>query len=289
MFELTYKLLKETFTEERFDLFLKATDIITQFGNEDLMEQIEQYIMSKEENDLSILVAAVSDMMQEGLVSIVKRFGIEMNDDAVEMSIVIDLLIGLIQIEETEEAEMIYQIAGSEFSNEEKLSDILSIATAREAVDFHVLLNEVGDELIRNIREKLKFRLEYVPDEVDEEEVRTERDIIVKVKECIKVLSNKHLFVIELLRSTPKLGLSFEMYLTLFLDNILEAVNPKEITQNLYLLALMSSDGYKNPVETIKLHLEKIEPDLTYSSQMLNEARNLSISISGQASTFKTI
>lgn len=103
------------------------------------------------------------------------------------------------------------------------------------------------------------------------------------------MLSNKHLFVIELLRSTPKLGLNFEMYLTLFLDNILEAVNPKEITQNLYLLALMSSDGYQNPVETIKLHLEKIEPDLTYSSQMLNEARNLSISISGQASTFKSI
>lgn len=276
MYELTDWLVSQRLSPEFHHECLKASEILEQFGRGDALLEMELFITSQEGMGEEALLETILARINHALRATIQDFGIMVNE-AITLAQCNELLEALVYLEESEAKETILDFCQSDLSNEEKLAECLSIASAVSAESYLTYFDQVDDSLIQRIIEKSH------PEATDDltEDIQAlvlQRERISKVKQALKVIDDRHLKAVTAIQSGAKLGLSFKTYLDLLLGDIAEE-QAAFLAPNLYLLALISAEGLNDPIKTIQQYLEEIEPDTVEATKLMTELRKLSMDV----------
>lgn len=282
MYQTTELLLRSKLGDDGIIPYQKASEIIYQFGYEETDESIELFIIgyADELGDDCCLELAM-DSYYSAVQNIINDFSISLTNDP-SLNFMNYLVIALTSLEEYDDVDSIKNILTLDLTNEEMIAELCSLTGTLASDDFLEYICKVDSSLISRIREKSEYGFSVIPSDLSiasqEEDIENNKEIIKKLKNAVNKINDNHIVAVKFIKSGAQIGLHFDNYVKLLIEDIL-LNDPGFITENLYLLAAMSVDGYLDPVTLVQNKINDIFPDPIDSAPIYHKLREISMKV----------
>ena len=251
-----------------------AADRVLQRADVEFEHVIEELLSVQQELDAGAALSEILDVYRVNLLTLLDLHTVVV-DETIPIQLLTDLVNGLLDIDNIENPQALIDLADEEARPVERLAVMLSQVTTHSADQLMHAIVDVSETFFRRLKEVNQVVLH----EDDDEELHLARERIHAFRKFdiyIASIGSAIAHVPNMLRGHAKPGMTFELYAKLIdgMQPIL-SMPGKQIARELFAAALISSDGFGNPGETVKAHLEQFIPDLKLISEVMVEVRQL--------------
>lgn len=276
MNNLMLNYIQDNWTNEEVDLYVDIMELIHGV-KEDYTDNIQSMILSlPDETPTDALNDLIRSSVQEILIDLLLNIGVIVSDDyALENEVLFKIYREMIGIEANEQIDFSLSILGSEEDNVvvffELLNTVGCLDLDESVFNTHVskILPQTKNKLVNYLRNQ-KLVENKKPSEVDLNEIS------LRVKHFIREVNDDNFFVVDLIRKGVNIGLPFESYMSLYGEELFE-LDLKEQCYNLYLFALISSDGTDAPAEKIEAEIGNYVLEMDVSDKIIRAVREVQI------------
>jgi hypothetical protein len=252
---------------------IKAADEVLQRAEMDYEHVIEEILMTAEGMDSGGPLLEILNTYHRGLDYLLGLHAVQLVEDCT-LQQKTEIVSGLLSIDNTESPQQFFKIADAETRPVEKLAEMLNRVTTWSAEQFMQLIDDVSEMFFSRLKNINRAELEEDADDLHE---RRERIHAYRLFEIyLQALGATIIQVPAILAAGTQPGMSYELYAKLIDGRQPILTMPGyQIARELFAAALISSDGYGNPGETVKASLEQFIPDLKLISETMIEVRQL--------------
>lgn len=276
MNNLMLNYIQDNWTNEEVDLYVDIMELIHGV-KEDYTDNIQSMILSlPDETPTDALNDLIRSSVQEILIDLLLNIGVIVSDDyPLENEVLFKIYREMIGIEANEQIDFSLSILGSEEDNVvvffELLNTVGCLDLDESVFNTHVskILPQTKNKLVNYLRNQ-KLVENKKPSEVDLNEIS------LRVKHFIREVNDDNFFVVDLIRKGVNIGLPFESYMSLYGEELFE-LDLKEQCYNLYLFALISSDGTDAPAEKIEAEIGNYVLEMDVSDKIIRAVREVQI------------
>lgn len=276
MNNLMLNYIQDNWTNEEVDLYVDIMELIHGV-KEDYTDNIQSMILSlPDETPTDALNDLIRSSVQEILIDLLLNIGVIVSDDyPLENEVLFKIYREMIGIEANEQIDFSLSILGSEEDNVVVFFELLNTVGCLDMDEMvfntHVkkILPQTKNKLVNYLRNQ-KLVENKKPSEVDLNEIS------LRVKHFIREVNDDNFFVVDLIRKGVNIGLPFETYMSLYGEELFE-LDLKEQCYNLYLFALISSDGTDAPAEKIEAEIGNYVLEMDISDRIIRAVREVQI------------
>lgn len=257
---MNYNELKSYLTNTSDHSFLDIIDdideLLVKYNLGDYLLQVEDILYTDSQTDDNEILLKLKNLFSDLLENILSSHGILINEDLL-ITEKLELCSGLLLLQDYSDKVIINDYLSLDISNEEKLSEILSLVTVFNTEKILTMLAEVSDALIGKIKDIIQVQTK--PDDV--EEVLKYKEKYSKFKNLYK---NEELFSDRFVVNTETIGLPFEVYLNSYISEIKgQPTIVEKIGSDMIGMCLISStEGIVQNI--IKENIVKINNDVDF-------------------------
>lgn len=207
----------------------------------------------------NIIADEIREMLYHGLLNTIEQFGVVVGDNT-KLQSAYDLLDGIVSIDGSEDIGRILAAAGSDDDNVGKLSEILHIVTTVEACHWEDMIDSVSNDLIKKINE---LGTTAVTDHyaANEETAKYLQNIRIYAQYIRQKGKDLQIFK---LAADAQLGMPMDVYMNSGIVNqVLDSPEVEVLAQEMYGMAIISSDGRTDPTNFIRGVIEKYISDVS--------------------------
>lgn len=276
MNNLMLNYIQDNWTNEEVDLYVDIMELIHGV-KEDYTDNIQSMILSlPDETPTDALNDLIRSSVQEILIDLLLNIGVIVSDDyPLENEVLFKIYREMIGIEANEQIDFSLSILGSEEDNVvvffELLNTVGCLDLDESVFNTHVskILPQTKNKLVNYLRNQ-KLVENKKPSDVDLNEIS------LRLKHFIREVNDDNFFVVDLIRKGVNIGLPFESYMSLYGEELFE-LDLKEQCYNLYLFALISSDGTDAPAEKIEAEIGNYVLEMDISDRIIRAVREVQI------------
>jgi hypothetical protein len=260
MLDILRDYLVEATTPENVDLIEKAHEAFDRIGLPDYNPGFEQLLMINDESDEGDTLGGIMDLTRSIGDRILEQHAIRVLEDCTiaTRTEFIDALVDLQNA--SDHVPDILRIIGQEHSPEECFSELVALVGSNEAEHYLVDLEYVSQALIDRIKQTVEH-MEFATTEEDTQEREFREERITKFNNFMHFLLDPELAIAGLVHKGIDAGYPFVLYTNL-IGREFEGMDPVLAAQNLLGMAFYSGDGYGQPIQIIKQHLEELISDV---------------------------
>lgn len=271
MDDLLQTFFENYLTEELQTQLYKALGIFTVFGLTTIHQELPDIILQEQEEHREVIVDQVVSHIKEGIDSLFEAQRIKIAEDA-SLSYKTNFLEAIFAFSYREDYRP-YQIVTEDWtlSNEEILASIIADI---QGVDVTVVLEHLEWVYDGTIARLVSFIKDKNIEEVETEDM----DLLKGIRKNLKAYQaafGTPASVQGLIDINMSMGVSFQTYLELFKDAIINLADIEATTFNLIWLAMISKDGSINPQKFLLSISETLFTDIQQQqlfSRMLQKA-----------------
>lgn len=207
----------------------------------------------------NIIADEIREMLYHDLLNTIEQFGVVVNENSTIQK-AYELLDGLVSIDGSEDIGRILAAAGSDDDSVGRLSEILHIVTTVEACHWEDLIESVSDDLIKKINELGTTAVidHYAANEETAMYLQNIRIYAQYIRQ-----KGKDLRIFELAADT-QLGMAMDVYMNSGIVNqVLDSPEVEQLAQEMYGMAIISSDGRTDPTNFIRGVIDKYISDVS--------------------------
>ncbi|BDD79877.1 hypothetical protein [Burkholderia phage FLC9] len=260
MLDILRDYLVEATTPENVDLIEKAHDAFDRIGLPDYTPGFEQLLMINDESDEGDTLGGIMDLTRSLADNILQQHAIRVMEDA-SIAVRTEFIDALVDLQNaSDHVPDILRIVGQEHSPEELFSELVALVGTNEAEHYLVDLEYVSQALIDKIKERAES-MEFGTTEEDDQEREFREERIAKFNRFMHFLLDPELAIAGLVHKGIDAGYPFVLYTNL-IGREFEGMDPVLAAQNLLGMAFYSGDGFGQPTQIIKQHLEDLVSDV---------------------------
>ena len=246
------------------------------------IETLDMYFMSvPEDRTVGEMTDDIEDLMRDILKDLLAQLGVFLSDDAQVLD-AYAILEQILLIEDNENIDYIIAVLEDPSETpEDKFYAVLNTAGG-------LLMDEATylDTIVKVLPESAQKLLEHMRSEastlrpiVDLKEQVFIRGTFEKLKHFIEKVNDRNFFMIERVTEGMALGIPFEVMFQHYGADVLN-LDSKEAIYNLYLMALMSTDGQNDPAGFLARNIGVYLPDLARVDLITRTVRDMQIKLS---------
>jgi hypothetical protein len=267
----------ETTVEEKNCVMV--ADRVLQRADMEYEHVIEEILSTKEEMDSGAALVEVLAVYRNNLIYLLDLHAIKVRED-LSVKQLADIVNGLLDIDNVENPEQLFKIADEEARPIEKLATMLGQVTTWATDELMMAVEEVSETFFRRLKDSNQAELH----DHDDDELHQTRERVHAFRKFdiyLTSVGGSIVHVPNMLQGSVRPGMTFELYAKL-IDGMQPILSMPgiQIARELFAAALISSDGYGNPGETVKACLEQFIPDLKLISDVMVEVRKLTMGYS---------
>lgn len=250
MLDLLSNYLKQATSPEEKDSFQVVCDAFDKIGLDDYEDAIEEIIYSEDNVEAGQVMFDLSNLLRAQAHQVLKMHAITF-DEHTSLKMLGDLINGIVDLPNHEELKHILGIANSDSNLRERFCELMAIVTPYPA---EVLLQHVEE-----VSPSFMIRLLELPEEEQDEALFTpdRQEKIAKFQlYCAHLPEGMPAYIGGMLKKGIDVGMPFTVYAGA-VGITFEQMLPEQIAEEMFGMALVSSDGCNNPLQTVKEHLEE--------------------------------
>lgn len=235
-----------------------AFELFDRIGFNDYEEGYIELVMTDDMVDIGDTVLHMVDLTRKIQDQILLEHGVVLQADTF-MGIANDIIGGILDIQEYENAVDILQTVDLRLSPEEVFAELIALVAPHTADEILTHLDSVSVMFIAKLRAMAKQR-DYP--ELPNEDRETQKKMVQQLVRLV-ASSHQHDFeIVKMIKAGVAVGLPFATY-TSMIGKDFDAMDARSCSYELVGCALVSSDGHNNPVIIIKNNLEHLLSDLS--------------------------
>ncbi len=238
--------INSTYTREMGQDLITALSILYEVSYPNLQEKLIGYINGLEAEDEESLSIAFSNEIDQSLVDVLHRWGIELHDD-VPLNVKIKIASGLNMVMSVEDPVPYIRILDTDLELVEKLARIVAEFTLLADVVFMESVESVDKDLLQRLYNELLKLEERVAPPVEE---AANAKQVENFKVFCQYLGKEHI-AYQLLQNNFAFGMSSDVYLV-YIAPYLQADSQEQTALNLLSYFLMASDTWESPLEAYR-------------------------------------
>lgn len=272
MLDLLSDFLDTQTTREEKGYITLADNILTK-AEIDYEQVIEEILLTRDNMDSGNAMAEIRQLYIANLHHLLNLHSIHIKP-GLSLKLLADIVNGLLEIDNHESQDQFFKIANQEGRPIEKLCEMLSMVTTHNADELMQVIEEVSDGFF--LRLKDAGHADTLEDDNELHERRERIHAYRKFDIYLSSIGGSIVQVPNLLARGINPAMPFSLY-TGLIDGLqpIQSMHPLLIARELFAAALISSDGYSNPGETVKNCLEEYIPELNAISAVMIEVRQL--------------
>jgi hypothetical protein len=252
---------------------IRAADAVLQQAQLDYEHIVEEILMTAEEMDSGLPIQEIRNTYHQGLNYLLDLHAVKLVED-VTLKQKAEVVQGLLTIDNTENPQQFFKIADEEMRANEKLAETLSRVMTWTTDQLMQVIDDVSEMFFVRLKSINQAELEQDDDELHERRERIHAYRLFDI--YLQAIGATIVQVPAMLSKGVQPGMTYELYAKL-IDGMQPILTMPgyQIARELFAAALISSDGYGNPGETVKASLEQFIPDLKLISETMIEVRQL--------------
>lgn len=270
--------LEVSVTPEVYKLYTIIIDLLQNMDYDNVQDVLINIIFStvKDEEDSeqkpdNQICDEIREHLHTTMVNKLWEFGIEMADNG-NLQDACDVLIGFIRLGDNEDESGILAIASGDDTPHGKFSEMLHLVTDHPACYWETILDVVRPEVITKIVEVMteSVNTEYKQNEGTEEYLQKIRIYASYLEEYRQSLA-----VLKMLDSVI-LGSTFETYINSgAINDLFDGNQMDRLAMELYGMALISSDANQDPLNGVRIIIEKYLSDTSRIVKLNTEMNHI--------------
>lgn len=269
--------VNENYPPAKQELFYKAFEVFDDYDLDQYDLGFIDIISVYDNSDPIEIQLKLESHLMELLKSILIEQSIILNED-VDLNQIIEITAALKLIEDYEDKDSIIRYLESDYTDEEKLCNILSLVS-NLTLDDYLLMIDSFDTNILNLIELTAIG--YDSSSTEPQEQTDESNLILNNVKLFKNFTNDNeLIGFKILRKGFKVGIEFQWYGRYLKKYLLDYTNIEKAALEFFLLLLMGKESYNNPIN----YFRKISLDYIDS---LNEITKLDLALTNVFNNFE--
>lgn len=258
MLDILRDYVATTATPELLTALEQAHQTFERIGLENYEQGFEEIIMTDRVDDVDTgdTLIYIERFTRDLQRKILTQHGVSVSEDA-GVDFMRALIDGILDVQNYEGVTDVKRALETDEAPEEQFASIMSMVTALSAEEILLDLETVDSALLKRIGE-LDTELPE-PDAEDNVAARNEHLRLFRL--LCAMMGTNQLVVAQFLRDGLDLGYPFEVYFNLAVPHF-TGMLPAHVAQELMAMAVISSDGIKEPVATIRAKLEDVSTDM---------------------------
>lgn len=262
--------LAESATPEQLDLIEGAIGAIDGIGLENYKDTYTELLMTNETRDAGETILAIHDYTEQVLGQILQEHGIVISDETTILMMT-KIVEGIMSLQDYECPQDLLDLIADDATTEENLAVLLQQVTEYYAETYMSVLEFVNPYLIKRLKDNVQRDSDNQPAE-DVNPLEAEQ--IERLKKYVRFLSGSDNTIIDHVRSGLSLGYPLSTYVRSLGLNI-EQMPPKRCAQELIAMALISSDAYQKPDESITTIIDHFISSIDQITQITIAMRDI--------------
>ena len=264
--------LKTSVSPETADVYEKSFDLLSRFNVEDYIQPFDQIYMQVDDYDLTYILEQFDTAIMTVLNSLLNQHGIFITEEA-SHTLLNEILEGILNIENYDDCDGVLTILDTDYPDEEKLAEILTLVTATDAETIMTCLERINPGLLRTISALFNGR-KQLADSMSQ----TEGSLIKAKAEWVKRLYSlksvefrdcKESKLFPKLEEGLRFNMEFQFYCNLLWDEIAH-LNNADIARDLVGMAIISNDKSEKVLEIIKEYIGTYFSDLDQIGRVID-------------------
>jgi hypothetical protein len=273
MLDILREFLDANTTAEEKNHIALADRVLVRAEMDNYEQVIEEIIMTAEEQDSGLPLANILAVYRQQLFQLLTLHSITVVPE-LGLNELANIVTGLLDIDNYENPQSLFELADEEAPTLEKFCVMMSQVTRYTADELLVMIEDVADGFLLRLKE-----INQTEQHEDENMLTDRRERMHAYRKFETFMLSISLTITQMpaiLRSGVNPSLPFLMYAMLIDTNeALQGMKPKQAAAELFAAALVSSDGYGNPNETVKANLEQFIAEPKAISAIMVEVRQL--------------
>ena len=238
-----------------------ASNLFDKFNVESYLDTYESVLTSTENNSDEENVAKLVQTIYKMLLELIRGFGVHLNEGLL-ISDLIYIVEGFSLFPDYEDTVLLQRIIDEDASDEEKIAELLALVTPLTVEHILTHIDYVNSSIFVSLTDYIKT------DAISDNQTDiTYKNKLIQRYVAYKTFANRDIYADSYYSNIDSVGELFHIYLHLYLQqcNLLTEVTDDKLTQlayDLYGIAILSSDGFNNPYQVIKVNSHKLFNDL---------------------------
>lgn len=267
MFDMLAAYLSGKVSAERLALYGLCYDNLNKLEVPQFDQILDEIMMSEFDgiSDINTAIDKIDVFFNVALHEVMKQHGVTLNEDT-PLYLTNLMVSGILDLAEYENTEEVDKSLNLHLSNEETFCELLHLVISKTVDELLPYIEEVDINLFKRISLHIQSK-EEITASIGKDSTVSREFRIKAIQQLINHTQNYNLAIINVLGSGMDVGYTY----TVYVDAIRETFNtddPDSIADNLYGCALVSSDGFENPRETILSTLDDYIPDLDVETKI---------------------
>lgn len=270
MLDLLSDYLNGNATPEERIMIENALDALNGIGVDNYENVIEEILNTDDEVDQGVTLDAIVSFIKTLLYQVLKDHAIKVSEEAT-MRFLTDIVDGIMLIQNYEGRSEIQQTLSLELSVRERFCELMTIVTNYAVDELLIYIEDVAPSLLAKLRDSEEEEEEFESDET----ILTRRSIIHRFQQYDAFLPEG---APAKVRALLTCGIGVGKPYSLYAGTVgvkFEQMLPTEIAEEMFGMALLSSDGASRPIDTIKQHIEEYIANVETITQVMAHVTKL--------------
>jgi hypothetical protein len=260
MLDILRDYLVEATSPENVDAIEKAHEAFDRIGLQDYTPGFEQLLMINDESDEGDTLGGIVDLTKKLGDQILQQHSIRVLDECT-IATRTEFIDALVELQQAgDHVPDILKICAQQHSPEELFSELVALVGTHEAEHYLVDLEYVSQALIDRIKDVVEH-MEFSTTEEDDSEREFREERIAKFNKFMHFILDPELAISKIAHQGIDAGYPFVLYANL-VGRDFEGMDPIVVAQNLIGMAFYSGDGFGQPMQTIKEHIDALVSDV---------------------------
>ncbi len=252
--------IKDTYTEEKADIFVECFKVFDKYEIEDNDLQFVELLMESDYKDPYQAQLEFELLVKNNLMNICYAQGVELNDSA-ELNLICEIANSIYLIQNYEDSTAVLDTIGIDFTNEETFCELLQLVSVVSVDRLITQIDKVHEGIFVKLRE---LHSKVITEQIDQE---LTNEIINRLKIIKTYLNSDEYIGFKLIKRSASLGLLFEHYF-LYLKMKIENLDAESAAKELFVLFTMSRDTYNSVIEEFSKRSSLIFTDIDKISKV---------------------
>lgn len=253
MLDLLSDYLNHATTPEEKHVIANALEALDEVGKDNYEYGIEEILNTDDEVDAGSTMQSITDLIRGQLYQVMRDFGITLSEDC-NLQLLGDIVRGMTVLSNYDRPRELVDATNSQARVREVFCEIMAMVTKYSVEDLLPFVEEVPDGFLARL--KHNEDAEAADEGPDLDERRERIHAYHKYEIYLTNEGGAPAYLTNMLRSGVGVSLPFILYAK-SMTIPFELLSPKAIAREMFGMALVSSDGYDRPSDTVKAHIEE--------------------------------
>lgn len=282
MLDILASYLSDAATSELKDAIERAHQVFETIQLPDFESAFEELLQLDGGADHGVTVQAIASLTRDLQTRILAEHMVVLRDDC-SIEWCSQFIEGLLLLPQYEDAVTLRRILALNVPTEEVMAELMELVTAYNAAQWLHEIESVSYALIERLRSVLPPEKNEGSGHLTQDERRMRQVVMSR----LLVNSPKYTSpVLALIAAGMDMGYPFALYAA-EIGHEVETLGVEDAALELMLMAILSSDGYHEPVALIKKHLDHFVGDADMATQVLVRVQQHSLALQQRAAVTK--